>query len=106
MISREDYEFITKLDNANPEHRKIICSEQAHQCALTFLNLLGYISKDATLQYILTMIDDLIEEDPARYGRLVCYVSLIGRIAYGVCMTMSVACCRAVALIQTKVMAR
>jgi len=66
MISREDYEFITKLDNANPDQRKIICTEMAPQCALTFLNLLGYISKDATLQYILTMIDDLIEEDPAR----------------------------------------
>lgn len=66
MISREDYEFITKLDNANPDQRKIICSEQAPQCALTFLNLLGYISKDATLQYILTMIDDLIEEDASR----------------------------------------
>ena len=66
MISREDYEFITKLDNANPEQRKIICTDHAPQCALTFLNLLGYISKDATLQYILTMIDDLIEEDPTR----------------------------------------
>jgi len=66
MISREDYEFITKLDSANAEQRVIICKDYKAQCALTFLNLLGYISKDATLQYILTMVDDLIEEDPTR----------------------------------------
>ena len=31
------------------------------QCAKTFLSLMGHISKDQTVQYILTMIDDMLQ---------------------------------------------
>jgi len=75
MINQEDYNFITKLDNSTADQRNDLLKEKPYQCAKTFVNLMGHISKDQTVQYILTMIDDLLQEDKTRveifkqYGR-------------------------------------
>ena len=61
MISQEDYNFIVAFDNADGPGRKKILEENRSQCAKTFLNLLGHISKDQTIQYILIMIDDMLQ---------------------------------------------
>lgn len=66
MIGEDDYNFIISFDNVSTEKRDAILKEHRHQCAKTFLNLLGHISKDQTLQYILTMIDDMLQEDKTR----------------------------------------
>ncbi|CAH1772858.1 unnamed protein product [Owenia fusiformis] len=66
MISQEDYNFITQFDNSTPESRKKLCAEHGPQCVKTFLNLIYHISKDQTVQYILTMIDDMLQEDKSR----------------------------------------
>ncbi|EEB15580.1 vacuolar ATP synthase subunit H, putative [Pediculus humanus corporis] len=66
MISQEDYNFIVAFDNADGPGRKKILEENRSQCAKTFLNLLGHISKDQTIQYILIMIDDMLQEDRSR----------------------------------------
>ncbi|KAK2147227.1 hypothetical protein LSH36_563g03027 [Paralvinella palmiformis] len=66
MISQEDYLVITKLDNATPELRAQLLREKPYQCAKTFVNLMGHISKDQTVQYTLTMIDDILQEDKSR----------------------------------------
>ena len=62
MISQEDYNFILAYDNAvgNPEKRNAILREHGHQCAKTFLNLLGHICKDQTIQYLLILIEDML----------------------------------------------
>ncbi len=61
MISQEDYNFITRLDNSTAEGRQQLLTDKPYQCAKTFLNLMGHISKDQTVQYILTMIDDMLQ---------------------------------------------
>ncbi|XP_034256979.1 V-type proton ATPase subunit H isoform X1 [Thrips palmi] len=66
MISVEDFEFIKPLDAADAVTREAILKENRTQCAKTFLNLLGHVSKDQTIQYILIMIDDLLQEDRSR----------------------------------------
>lgn len=68
MISNEDFQFISKFDNATPEMRHDILQEQQnkHQFAKTFFNLMSHIAKDQTLQYILTMLDDVLQEDKSR----------------------------------------
>ncbi|XP_076340120.1 V-type proton ATPase subunit VhaSFD [Tachypleus tridentatus] len=66
MISQEDYNFVVAFDASTPEQRETILCSQRAQCARTFLNLLGHISKDQTIQYILIMIDDMLQEDKAR----------------------------------------
>ncbi|XP_059485740.1 V-type proton ATPase subunit H isoform X1 [Neocloeon triangulifer] len=67
MISNEDYTFIVALDNATDgKAREQLLKSQRAQCAKTFLSLLGHVSKDQTIQYILVMLDDLLQEDRTR----------------------------------------
>lgn len=61
MISKEDYDFIMAFDTNDASVRDAKLKENPHQAAKTFLNLLGHISKDQTIQYILTMIDDMLQ---------------------------------------------
>lgn len=66
MISSDDLAVITKLDGFAPEQRAAQLKEKPLVCAKTFLNMMAHISKDQTVQYILTMIDDILQEDKAR----------------------------------------
>ncbi|XP_008217756.1 V-type proton ATPase subunit H isoform X2 [Nasonia vitripennis] len=62
MISKEDYDFIVAFDTSDSAAREAKLKENPGQAAKTFLNLLGHVSKDQTIQYILTMIDDMLQE--------------------------------------------
>ncbi|XP_072323872.1 V-type proton ATPase subunit H isoform X2 [Scyliorhinus torazame] len=66
MISCEDCEFIKKFEAARSEDKQRILDNEGHQCAKTFLNLMAHISKEQTVQYILTMIDDMLQENHQR----------------------------------------
>uniref|UniRef100_A0A8C6LWS6 V-type proton ATPase subunit H n=1 Tax=Nothobranchius furzeri TaxID=105023 RepID=A0A8C6LWS6_NOTFU len=66
MISTEDCEFIKKFEKANSEEKQMILTKEGHQCAKTFLNLMAHISKEQTVQYILTLIDDTLQENHQR----------------------------------------
>lgn len=66
MINQEDYNFIVAFDSSSSDRKEAILKEYRFQCAKTFMNLLGHISKDQTIQYILTMIDDMLQEDKNR----------------------------------------
>ncbi|XP_037024405.1 V-type proton ATPase subunit H isoform X1 [Bradysia coprophila] len=63
MINNEDYQCISTLDSEKKTH---YLQQNSDQCAKTFLNLLSHVSKDQTIQYILVMIDDLLQEDRSR----------------------------------------
>jgi len=66
MISAEDCEFIKKFEVAGSEEKQVILTNEGHQCAKTFLNLMAHISKEQTVQYILTLIDDTLQENHQR----------------------------------------
>lgn len=66
MISKEDYDFIVAFDVPEAAARENKLKENPSQAAKTFLNLLGHVSKDQTIQYILTMIDDMLQDDHSR----------------------------------------
>uniref|UniRef100_A0AAR2J610 V-type proton ATPase subunit H n=1 Tax=Pygocentrus nattereri TaxID=42514 RepID=A0AAR2J610_PYGNA len=66
MISGEDCEFIKKFEVAHSEEKQAILTNEGHQCAKTFLNLMAHISKEQTVQYILTLIDDTLQENHQR----------------------------------------
>ncbi|XP_052234612.1 V-type proton ATPase subunit H-like [Dreissena polymorpha] len=68
MISKEDFEFISLFDNGNVDQRAAMLHDQAGktQFAKTFFNVMSHIAKDQTLQYILTMLDDSLQEDKSR----------------------------------------
>jgi len=60
MISQEDFTFISRFDGGGAQEREKIVQENPLQCAKTFYNLLGHISKDQTIQYLLTLVDDFL----------------------------------------------
>ncbi|XP_055916028.1 V-type proton ATPase subunit H isoform X1 [Eupeodes corollae] len=62
MISQEDYQCISSLDTAKVAYLQ----QNPSQAVKTFLNLLAHVSKDSTIQYILVMIDDILQEDRSR----------------------------------------
>lgn len=66
MISQEDFQFITQFDVSDREKREELLHRDRMQCAQTFLNLLGHVSKDQTLQYILVLADDMLQEEHTR----------------------------------------
>ncbi|XP_054157872.1 V-type proton ATPase subunit H-like [Oppia nitens] len=67
MMSQEDYQFITQLESSTAaDQRNQLLGQYGPQCATTFNALLGHISKDQTIQYILCLIDDLILDDRSR----------------------------------------
>merc|ERR1719348_2946158 len=66
MISQEDFSVISRLDSGDQGSRDKVAKEAPQQCAKTLYNLLGHISKDQTVQYLLTLVDDFLQEDKAR----------------------------------------
>lgn len=66
MISEEDFSFISRYDAANVAAREKIVQENPLQSAKTFYSLIGHISKDQTIQYILTLVDDFLQEKKNR----------------------------------------
>ncbi|XP_055712030.1 V-type proton ATPase subunit H isoform X2 [Phlebotomus papatasi] len=63
MISSEDYNCVSALDG---DKKNSYLQQNQAQSAKTLLNLLSHVSKDQTIQYILVMIDDLLQEDRTR----------------------------------------
>jgi len=67
VITKEDFDFIARFDGAaDPKTREAIVKESPPQMAKTFFNLLNGISSLQTLQYLLTLVDDTLQEDKAR----------------------------------------
>ncbi|XP_045437363.1 V-type proton ATPase subunit H isoform X5 [Pipistrellus kuhlii] len=67
MISAEDCEFIQRFEmKRTPEEKQEMLQNEGSQCAKTFINLMTHISKEQTVQYILTMIDDMLQENHQR----------------------------------------
>jgi len=68
MISDQDYRFITRFDTTPDAKARdaVINSEKPLQLAETIYNLLSQVSKEGTVQYLLTMMDDVLQEDKTR----------------------------------------
>nr|CAG4640767.1 EOG090X044C [Eulimnadia texana] len=66
MISNEDYSFIKEFVNLEGAKLDDFLNINRAQCAKTFLSLLEHVSKDQTVQYILTIMDDMLQEDRTR----------------------------------------
>ncbi|GAA57348.1 splicing factor 3B subunit 3, partial [Clonorchis sinensis] len=62
IINTEQFNFITRLDNApTPEARTRVINEDPQLTARVFIFILNRISKEQTLQYILTLLDDILQ---------------------------------------------
>lgn len=61
MITKDDYDFITSYDSTDAAGRAAILNDKRQQAAKTFLSLLEHVSKDQTVQYVLVLIDDMLQ---------------------------------------------
>ncbi|KIH57392.1 hypothetical protein ANCDUO_12419, partial [Ancylostoma duodenale] len=69
MIPQEDYNFISAYENAkNKEERDgVLAANDANgQAARTIVNLITNVAKDQNVRYVLTLLDDMLQEDKSR----------------------------------------
>lgn len=68
MIEKSDYDFISRFDSNNPAERERILSSQPEtlECIKALMTILNKVSKESTLQYTVTLIDDLLQENKNR----------------------------------------
>lgn len=67
MISPEDFQVIREYDQAKSfEERNAVIARRGDDCARTFISLTTRISKEETVKYVLTAVDDMLAEDPQR----------------------------------------
>ncbi|KRX36577.1 putative V-type proton ATPase subunit H 2, partial [Trichinella murrelli] len=73
MITQEDFNFITTYETVKGEEKRAFLENNKLQCARTFVSLMSNISKDQTVRCVLTMIDDMIQEDRSRVEMFISY---------------------------------
>ncbi|XP_059175247.1 V-type proton ATPase subunit H-like [Physella acuta] len=66
MISNDVYLFIEKFDHAKQEERTAMINSNPTLFVKVFRHLMEDISRDQTLQYVLTMLDDVLQADKAK----------------------------------------
>jgi len=63
MISQEDFTVMQQLEGPG---RSSLLLQQRPLVAKTLVGLLSHVSKDHTIQYLLTILDEIVTEDPSR----------------------------------------
>ncbi|CAB4065228.1 ATPeV1H [Lepeophtheirus salmonis] len=66
VIDEDDYQFISRFDVTDIKVRERVIKEDPSKLPKTFYSLLNRISKDQPIQYILTLFDDVLQEDKSR----------------------------------------
>ena len=68
MIDKNDFEFIVRFDSNNSAERERILSSPTEklECIRTLMTIMNKVSKESTLQYTATLIDDLLQENKSR----------------------------------------
>lgn len=61
MIPQDDYNFITAYEASSVAERGAILEKGSDKAARTLLNLMTNVSKEATVRYVLTIIDDMLQ---------------------------------------------
>eukprot|EP00127_Corallochytrium_limacisporum_P004013 Clim_evm62s156 gene=Clim_evmTU62s156 len=65
IISREDAENIKMIDKLDVDRQKRLFEKQASVYARLFMSLLTKVNKESVIQYVLTMLDDILAEGKA-----------------------------------------
>ncbi|CAM9656973.1 unnamed protein product [Lampetra planeri] len=63
LIAADDFEFIQRFTSAGAEQRRRIAEIEGTQCAQTLLHLVTRIVKESVVQFVLVLIEDLLQEN-------------------------------------------
>jgi V-type H+-transporting ATPase subunit H len=65
MIDKADYEFIARFDSLASNERERLLSDpnQQVECIRTLMTIMHKVSKEATLQYTVTLMDDILQDN-------------------------------------------
>ncbi|VDO03011.1 unnamed protein product [Rodentolepis nana] len=67
MINQRQFDFISQLDNAvNSDGRSRVINEFNDEVPQLFISLINRISKEKTLQYLLSLMDEMFTEETCR----------------------------------------
>ncbi|KAF1605735.1 UNVERIFIED_CONTAM: putative V-type proton ATPase subunit H 2, partial [Eudyptes robustus] len=67
LIPQEEYNFITAYENCKSKHeRDELLANDSQTAAKCFVTLITDVAKDQLIRYVLTMLDDLLQEDRSR----------------------------------------
>ncbi|VDM59070.1 unnamed protein product [Angiostrongylus costaricensis] len=69
MIPQEDYNFISAYEAAKSKDERdaVLAANDANgQAARTIVNLITNVAKDQNVRYVLTLLDDMLQEDKSR----------------------------------------
>jgi len=66
MITTEDYEFVSQFDRQSNETKNTTFEKDENRCVMTLLSLLSHVAKEHPIQYILVMMDDILNSDKRR----------------------------------------
>lgn len=85
MIEKEDYEMIVRFDcNNYAEREKILTNpNEKIECIKTLMTIMNKVSKESTLQYTATLIDDLLQENKNRVDLFHLYSKKYKENVYG-----------------------
>lgn len=67
MITEQDYKIISAYDREETANaRQAVLDQFKDDCAWTFMQLMTRISKEQTVRYVLTLVDDMLVESNSR----------------------------------------
>ncbi|KAK0404328.1 hypothetical protein QR680_017396 [Steinernema hermaphroditum] len=67
LIQQEDYNFIVAYENARSKaERDDVIARDPAQTARSIISLVTTVAKDQNIRYVLTLFDDLLQEDKSR----------------------------------------
>lgn len=85
MIDKDDYEFIVRFDCNNAAEREKILTNpnEKLECIRTLMTVMNKVSKESTLQYTATLIDDFLQENKNRVDLFHLYSKKYKENVYG-----------------------
>jgi V-type H+-transporting ATPase subunit H len=66
LISDTDLQLLRRYDKRDPAQRAALLAEGGAQTLAALLSVLRNVTKDETVQYVLALLDDMLEADSAR----------------------------------------
>jgi V-type H+-transporting ATPase subunit H len=66
LISDRDLQLLRRYDKKDAQHRKMLLSEGGARYVRAMMSVLQNVTKEETVQYVLAMVDDILDGDSSR----------------------------------------